>query len=69
MARWVLACPDCNNEFTHSEINREQRPPTLDPFGWIDSKPELPNEGVRLPCPNCKKISVYKRYQLTYNAT
>jgi hypothetical protein len=41
----------------------------LDPFAWIGDKPELPDTGISLECPNCKKVAVYKRYQLTYRAT
>jgi predicted RNA-binding Zn-ribbon protein involved in translation (DUF1610 family) len=67
--RWVLGCPECGEEFTHSEIDAEYRPPLLDPFSWIADKPELPESGVSLECPNCKKTSVYKRHQLTYRAT
>lgn len=67
--RWVLGCPHCNQEFTHSEIDTEYRTPLLDPFAWIGDKPELPVAGVGLECPNCKKVSIYKRYQLTYRAT
>ena len=26
MPRWVLGCPECNQEFTHSEIDTEYRP-------------------------------------------
>ena len=68
LARWVFGCPDCDYEFTHSEIDSEIRPPLLDPFAWIDDKPELPEAGVRLECPSCKKVSVFRRYQLTYRA-
>jgi hypothetical protein len=67
--RWVLGCPECKQEFTHTVIDPEYRTPLIDPFAWIGDKPDLPNDGVRLECPNCKKISVYKRYQLTYRAT
>ncbi len=69
MPRWVLACPSCNQEFTHSEIDPSDRAPQLDPFSWIDHKPELPEVGVKLACPNCREVSTYKRYQLTYRAT
>ena len=58
MARWVLDCSDCNQEFTHTEINEEQRPSFRDPFDWIRDHPVLPEAGVRLECPNCKKVSV-----------
>jgi hypothetical protein len=40
----------------------------LDPFASFSDKPELPASGVNLECPNCKEVSVYKRYQLTYRA-
>lgn len=53
----------------HSEIDSEHRSPLLDPFAWIGDKPEMPEAGVKLKCPNCSKVSVYKRYQLTYRAT
>ncbi len=69
MPRWVLGCPNCGEEFTHSEIEPERQPPVIDPFAWIGDKPEIPGTGVRLKCPSCKKVSVYKRYQLTYRAT
>jgi hypothetical protein len=66
--RWVIGCPECGHEFTHSEIDPERRPPMTDLFAWIGDKPKLPEEGVSLACPNCKKMSTYKLYQLTYRA-
>lgn len=68
MPRWVFGCPDCNQEFTYTEIDVEHRKPFQDPFDWIGDKPKLPEAGTNLECPNCKKVSVYKRYQLTYRA-
>jgi hypothetical protein len=69
MPRWVVGCPDCDQEFTHSEMATDYQSSLLDPFAWIGDKPEIPEAGVSLECPNCKKVSVYKRYQLTYRAT
>lgn len=69
MPRWVLVCPDCNQNFIHCEIDLEYRIPLLDPFAWIGDKPKVLEAGVSLECPHCKKISVYKRYQLMYRAT
>jgi hypothetical protein len=69
VARWVLGCSDCKQEFAHSEIKQEHQSSLLDPFAWIGDKPEMPDAGVRLECPNCKKVSVYKRHQLTYRAS
>jgi hypothetical protein len=64
--RWVLECPECNQEFSHSEIDTSRKPFSLDPFAWIGDKPDFPGDGIRLRCPNCDKISVFKRYQLVY---
>ncbi len=69
MPRWVLGCPECGEEFTHSEIGKEYRSALYDSFAWIGEKPEIPREGVSLECPNCSNVSVYKRHQLTYKAT
>ena len=66
MPRWVLDCPECNQEFPHSEIDTKRTPSSLDPFSWIADKPDFPDEGIQLRCPHCKKLSVYKRYQLVY---
>jgi endogenous inhibitor of DNA gyrase (YacG/DUF329 family) len=67
MARWVLACPECQQEFTHSEIVpsalRE-----LDPFTRTEVKPEFPSGGLNVLCPHCSQPSVYQRYQLLYRA-
>ncbi len=67
--RWVLSCPKCEQEFTHTEIQADYRSPQIDPFSWIVDKPEMTKGGASLECPNCKKTSVYNRHQLTYRAT
>jgi endogenous inhibitor of DNA gyrase (YacG/DUF329 family) len=63
MPRWVLYCPICEKEFTHSNIER-RNPEDY----YIDPKPEFPAEGLSVECPNCKKSSVYRRHQLVYRA-
>ena len=68
MARWVLGCPGCKVDFTHSYIDTSTPVPLLDPFAWLDYKPEFPSAGLTLECPNCKKSSVYSRTQLVYRA-
>jgi hypothetical protein len=68
MARWVLGCPECKEDFTHSQIDTESQPSVGDPFSWLDDKPKFPDVGVSLECPNCKKTSVYQRTQLMYRA-
>ena len=67
MARWSLECTDCRQPFTYKEIlgSEEQRP--LDPFlFWSGPKPEFPNDGAALACPNCGKSSTYQRHQLIF---
>jgi hypothetical protein len=68
MARWVLGCPDCKEDFTHSQIDAEAMPSLRDPFAWLGDKAEFPIAGLSLECPNCKKTSVYSRTQLVYRA-
>jgi endogenous inhibitor of DNA gyrase (YacG/DUF329 family) len=67
MARWVLDCPNCNKEFTHTNIN-DRGSALRDPFTSPEAKPEFPDGGLSVVCPNCKNTSVYQRYQLTYQA-
>ncbi len=68
MARWVLTCPECKLEFTHSQVQDAYGLSLLDAFSWICNKPELPDDGIRLQCPNCMNEKMYKRYQLIYKA-
>jgi endogenous inhibitor of DNA gyrase (YacG/DUF329 family) len=67
MARWVLGCPDCGKDFTHSEIP-ESSSFIPDPFIGSAVKPEFPVGGQSIACPNCKSTSVYERHQLIYEA-
>jgi hypothetical protein len=64
----MLDCPNCNAEFTHSEIDLRRETSPLDPFAWIVDKPKIPEAGILLECPNCKKVSLYKRHQFMYRA-
>jgi endogenous inhibitor of DNA gyrase (YacG/DUF329 family) len=60
MPRWVLTCPNCSHESTHTEIDStmlEQR----NPFGVL-SKPE----GGKTKCPNCNKEFVFAQHDLFY---
>jgi endogenous inhibitor of DNA gyrase (YacG/DUF329 family) len=66
VARWIVNCPECSQDFTHSEISIPGK--GLDPFMWLGDKPDFPPEGVTLECPNCKKAAVYMRHQLFYRA-
>ena len=67
MPHWILNCPKCKQDFIHSEVAAESRRPLHEPFDWgIDEKPNFPDAGIKLKCPNCKRTSVYKRHQLIY---
>jgi C4-type Zn-finger protein len=62
MARWVLSCPFCNEEFTYSEIPGKS---TLADF-FLPPKPDVPIEGVKLDCPSCQKTTTFFRHQMVY---
>jgi endogenous inhibitor of DNA gyrase (YacG/DUF329 family) len=66
MPRWILDCPECGKDFTHSEVPVPVKP--LDAFAWLGDKPNFPVEGVSLECPNCNTASLYQRHQLVYRA-
>jgi hypothetical protein len=64
MARWVLGCPHCNEDFTHKEVRSD-----TGAFAWSAVKPEFPDGGLNVICPNCNKLSVYQRSELTYHTS
>jgi len=61
-ARWVVLCPECNQDFP---LQPEIELPD-DLFGWLGLKPKLPESGLLLECPNCKKSSVFVEKHLGY---
>ena len=64
MSYWVLGCPLCRMDFIHSEIDGEEEREL-----WaLPSKPEFPEGGSSLACPNCKQTSLFQRFQLRYSA-
>ena len=66
MARWVLGCPECNQDFTHSEIPADPEQGLTDNLYGVESKPEFPPGGLNMKCPSCKKTSLFQRFQLIY---
>jgi endogenous inhibitor of DNA gyrase (YacG/DUF329 family) len=68
MARWILHCPSCDKDFSHSEIS-DSSSFVRDPFTMSAPKPEFPDGGLKLVCPNCQSTSVYQRHQLIYQAS
>jgi endogenous inhibitor of DNA gyrase (YacG/DUF329 family) len=67
MARWTLSCPECNKDFTHSQIVSSETNALRNPFVF-EEKPLFPTGGQSIECPNCKKSSTYQRHQLIYRA-
>jgi hypothetical protein len=63
MARWILSCPHCDAEFTHSQILA-----IPNPFEFV-IKPEFPDGGVNVACPDCTIATVYQRHELIYRAS
>jgi hypothetical protein len=62
--RWMLFCADCKKEFTHSEVADGG------PFSaWTAIKPDFPEAGLQIECPNCRKAFVYQRYELVLRTT
>jgi len=64
MAHWLLGCPECNKDFMYTEV-----PLDIGVFACSGVKPEFPDCGLSVVCPNCQISSIYKRNQLTYQAT
>jgi hypothetical protein len=63
MPQCVLNCQHCHKPVTHGEINLASLA-SYDPL-WAP-KPDFPEGGLRMMCPNCKKPSTYQRYELLY---
>jgi predicted nucleic-acid-binding Zn-ribbon protein len=63
--RWVVSCPDCKEEFTHTEIRAIVSGLSRDPFA-SPPKPTIPEDGTELQCRNCGKTSTYKASDLRY---
>jgi hypothetical protein len=66
MPRWMLRCPECSRNFTHTQIElaviEEAR---RDPFGILP-RPTFAPGGENHVCPGCKTESVFQRQQLFY---
>jgi hypothetical protein len=58
MARWVLGCPHCHEDFTHSDVPSHGRPDLF--MSWDGRKLKLPEGGQILVCPNCNTSSTYQ---------
>ena len=68
MPRWVLGCPECHVDFTHSEITRNDRPSGAEFLDFLTPKPEFPDGGMTVECPHCKVSSVFQRHQLLFRS-
>jgi hypothetical protein len=62
MPRWVVNCPNCSGEFTHTEIDSTMlEQARRDPFGLVP-KPS----GEKRTCPNCNTESAFNQTDLLY---
>lgn len=68
MPRWVVTCPNCRSEFTHTLVrDLTQGALTRDVFA-SPPKPPIPEGGSRLDCPNCGGSQAYQISDLRYRA-
>jgi len=65
--RWIVTCPECNKEFTHTNISKIASGATRDPFA-SPPKPQIPEGGSELECHHCRKTSTYQAFDLRYRA-
>lgn len=63
MASWNLSCKNCQKSFVHSSIEVKEM---SDYF--LPEKPEFPEGGSDIECPNCGHVANYQRNDLTYSA-
>jgi hypothetical protein len=64
MPEWVLGCQHCRKVFSHSKIKPR---PATDPYDPLwPSKPEFPEGGLNLACPDCQLPALYQRFELVY---
>ena len=61
MPRWTLRCDICDFRFTHSVIDDSRITNFMEP-----AKPEFPEGGSELECPNCGHKGTYQRTELAY---
>jgi uncharacterized C2H2 Zn-finger protein len=61
MARWMLRCNHCDFVFEHSYIEDSGLLNSLE-----SPKPEFPQGGIELECPNCGQTYNYIRIELVY---
>ena len=67
MPRWMLHCEQCSKPVPYSGVAFEH--PAADAFAWLGRKPDFPDGGIHLGCPNCRETSLYQQHQLIYSAT
>ena len=64
--RWVVTCPQCSADFTHTLISTLATGPLgRDPFA-SPPKPNIPAGGTQMECENCGKTSTYRIVDLRY---
>jgi hypothetical protein len=63
--RWVVSCPECSEEFTHTEIRTMANGSMRDVFA-SPPKPQIPESGTPLRCRQCGKTSTYRAFDLRY---
>jgi endogenous inhibitor of DNA gyrase (YacG/DUF329 family) len=65
--RWIVTCPECKEEFTHTHITKIPTGEIWNPF-TSPPKPQIPEGGTEVKCQNCGKTSTYQAFDLIYRA-
>src|SRR5207245_2309887 len=65
-ARWIVTCPKCKKEFTHTDIRAMATGVGTRNLFVSLQKPTMPEGGTELKCQHCGKPSTYRRFDLLY---
>ena len=66
--RWVVNCPECKEEFTHTDIRAMVTGVGSRDLFVSPPKPQILEGGTELTCHNCGKTSIYRVFDLRYRA-
>jgi endogenous inhibitor of DNA gyrase (YacG/DUF329 family) len=66
--RWVVNCPECREEFTHTDIEAMKSGAGSRDLFASPPKPTIAEGGTQLICPKCNKTSAYQISDLRFRA-
>jgi hypothetical protein len=66
--RWIVSCPKCQGEFTHTNIQAMATGVGTRDLFVSPPKPQIPESGTKLECHHCGKTSIYRALDLRFRA-